>query len=206
MLTMNHYQLEQRDALHMIRQQLDKMPAAEKEGLRRQIADYLRFRFSVAEFMAVHLSQICDEKCYRSRLSACCSKDGIVTFFADWVVNVLDSDDGDLDAIGDAICRPQSDFKCIFLTDTGCLWRVKPIVCEMFLCHEAKNRAFDDNPAAARQWEQFLGEKKRFTWPDQPVLFEHLESHFIARGLQSPLMYIHYSPGLKRIKQQRAAG
>lgn len=200
---MNTYQLEQIEALRMVRDALDRMPAPEMDNLRREISGYLIFREQLADFMAAHFGEICSEKCYQSRLSACCSRDGIITFFADMVVNAIVSEAADLDALERAVGQPQNDSKCIYLTDTGCLWRLKPIVCEMFLCHEAKNAVFDANPAAAEQWERFCAEKAHFTWPDQPVLFEALESRFIAMGLCSPLMYIHYSPGLKRIKDNR---
>jgi len=73
----------------------------------------------------------------------------------------------------------------------------------MFLCDEVEQKAFTDNPDAKNQWEAFQTLKKRYTWPDKTVLFETLESYFIQKGYKSPLMYIHYSPGLLRIKQNR---
>jgi len=48
--------------------------------------------------------------------------------------------------------------------------------------------------------------RKRFTWPDQPVLFDDLESYFMKSGYRSPLMYLHNSPGLLRVKQKAGAG
>ena len=30
--------------------------------------------------------------------------------------------------------------RCIYLGEYGCMWVVKPIVCEMFLCNQAKKR------------------------------------------------------------------
>jgi hypothetical protein len=74
----------------------------------------------------------------------------------------------------------------------------------MFLCGEAINRAFEDDPEALKQWEAYNEIRKSFTWPDQPVLFEKLESYFIEKGYHSSLMYIHNSPGLLRIKMNRA--
>ncbi|CAB1071247.1 hypothetical protein D1AOALGA4SA_1164 [Olavius algarvensis Delta 1 endosymbiont] len=45
-------------------------------------------------------------------------------------------------------------------------------------------------------------ERQHFTWPDRPVLFDDLESYFLKTGCRSPLMYLHNSPGLLRIKQK----
>ena len=200
---MNTYQNEQLDALLMVRRELNAMADREVEGIRAQIADYLMFRTDVADFSATHLAGICTEKCFGSRLSACCAKDGIITFFADVVINALVSDNPTLDRLENAIRRPVYDFKCIFLSESGCLWRVKPIVCEMFLCDEAESRAFSDKPEVRGQWHAFGDMKKRYTWPDRPVLFEHMERIFMSRGGASPLMYIHNSPGLSRIRQRR---
>ncbi len=73
---------------------------------------------------------------------------------------------------------------------------------EMFLCDSSMAQVFDHRPKARQKWETFLDEKKRFTWPDQPVLFDQLESYFIDAGYTSPLMYLHNSPGLLRVKQK----
>ena len=73
---------------------------------------------------------------------------------------------------------------------------------EMFLCDSSMAQVFDHRPKARQKWEAFLDEKKRFTWPDQPVLFDQLESYFIDAGYTSPLMYLHNSPGLLRVKQK----
>jgi len=45
-------------------------------------------------------------------------------------------------------------------------------------------------------------ESRRFKWPDRPVLFDTLEKLFLDAGFHSPLMYLHTSPGLLRVKQQ----
>lgn len=202
-LPMNTYQKEQLDALRMIRELLDRLPDTEIEFLNAQIAEYLEFRSRVGAFLEMHFKDICTEKCYSSRLSACCSKDGIVAFFADAVINALVGDQSVLDHLEEAIISPGNAFKCIFLSETGCLWQVKPIVCEMFLCVEAENRAFGNAPEVSEQWEIFREMKKSYTWPDRPVLFEVLESYFINRGYESSLMYFHNSPGLLRIIDSR---
>lgn len=200
---MNAYQKEQLDALLMIRRHLHELPVAEIEPLKAEIADYLEFRSRAAAFLETHFKEICTEKCYQNQLSACCSKDGIIAFWGDVVVNALVSEKQDLDRLADGIQTPANAFKCIFLAESGCLWQVKPIVCEMFLCDEAENRVFGNDPDALQTWEAFKEEKKRFTWPDRPVLFEKLEQVFIDKGCDSSLMYIHKSPGLMRIKRNR---
>lgn len=200
---MNAYQKEQLDALLMIRRHLHELPGAEIEALKAEIADYLEFRCRAAGFLKTCFKEICTEKCYQNRLSACCSKDGIIAFWGDVVVNALIAEKEDLDRLADGIQAPANAFKCIFLAESGCLWQVKPIVCEMFLCDDAENRVFGNEPGALQTWEDFKEEKKRFTWPDRPVLFEKLEQYFMDKGCDSSLMYIHKSPGLMRIKRNR---
>lgn len=200
---MNAYQKEQIEALLMLRQQLDAMTVSEIDALKIAIADYLAFRADVAACLEAHFADICTEKCYRSNLSACCSKDGIIAFFADVAVNALVADSRSLDRLEAAIRMPKFPGKCIFLSKSGCLWRIKPIVCEMFLCDEAENRAFGDKPEVRALWQEFEGKRKGFTWPDRPVLFEHMEKVFMSYGCNSSLMYIHNSPGLSRIRRQR---
>ena len=71
----------------------------------------------------------------------------------------------------------------------------------MFLCDAAENQVFGAHRKAARQWDQFKERKQRFTWPDRTVLFDELEQFFIDAGCNSPLMYLHNSPGLLRVKR-----
>jgi hypothetical protein len=200
---MNQYQKEQLEAVKMVRQYLDAMTQSEKQRLKEMLTRYLEFRSRVTSFLESLFSTICTEKCYASKLSACCSKDGIVAFFGDVVVNALISSPHDLDNLEAAIARPEQDTKCIFLSEKGCLWHSKPIVCEMFLCDEAEHKVFGNNMEARKKWEELKTERKQFTWPDKIVLFEELESVFMEKGATSPLMYIHYSPGLLRIKNNR---
>ncbi len=93
-------------------------------------------------------------------------------------------------------------FKCIYLGNHGCMWRIKPIVCEMFLCEQAKKEVFQEKPLAGQLWDELKQRKNRYTWPDRPVLFESLERYFIDAGYSSTLMYMHNSPGLLRVKKQ----
>ncbi|MGD2030721.1 MAG: hypothetical protein PVG86_12380, partial [Desulfobacterales bacterium] len=51
-------------------------------------------------------------------------------------------------------------------------------------------------------WNELKQRKKIYTWPDRPVLFDDLERYFMNAGYSSPLMYLHNSPGLLRIKKQ----
>ena len=187
----------------MVRRQLDSTAEPEKRKLTAGLAGYLNFRSQVTSFLETHFSRVCTEACYKSKRSACCSKDGIIAFFGDVAVNALTASLQSLNTLEQAIQNPFYPNKCIFLSESGCLWQIKPIVCEMFLCDEVEQKVFNENPEANNQWEAFQTLKKRYTWPDRIVLFETLESYFIQKGYKSPLMYIHYSPGLLRIKTNR---
>jgi len=72
----------------------------------------------------------------------------------------------------------------------------------MFLCDAAKKEVFGKNPQARKRWEAFQKQKQCFTWPDRRILFDTLEQYFMDAGYTSPLMYLHNSPGLLRVKQQ----
>ena len=135
-------------------------------------------------------------------LSACCSKEGIITFFADMVINALISSEEEIRLFARALGEVNRGFKCIYLGSGGCLWHLKPIVCEMFICDDAQKHILNSTPEARQKWEEFKQLQKRFTWPDRPVLFDALEAIFIKAGYSSPLMYLHNSPGLLRVKQQ----
>jgi hypothetical protein len=75
----------------------------------------------------------------------------------------------------------------------------------MYLCNRSKEQVFDLSPPLKEEWELLERKRKRFTWPDRPVLFDALESYSLKAGYQSPLMYFHYSPGLLRVKQNANA-
>ncbi len=204
---MNIYQTEQLETLLMVRRHFEGLPGSEIAALHDKIADYLAFRTDAAIFLESYFAPVCTASCYRSQISACCSKDGIITFFGDVVVNMLTSRADEVDRLERAIRSPESERKCIYLSQkSGCLWRVKPIVCEMFLCREARQQVFENRPDAMEKWGALERIKKGFTWPDKPVLFEVLERDFLRAGLSSPLMYIHTSPGLIRIRKNRKSG
>jgi hypothetical protein len=200
---MNAYQTEQLEALTMIRRRIESMGAEGREMLLAEIKDYLMFRDQVEKFLEAHFADTCTQKCYESRLSACCSKDGIITFFADMVVNMLVSNPVERDLMEHAVSHPKFDYKCIYLSEAGCVWKIKPVVCEFFLCDSAEQNAFENHPEVLSRWKELESAKKTFTWPDHPVLFEALEKFFLDKGCDSPLMYLHKSPGLIRIRRVR---
>ena len=196
------YQKEQMDALRLIRAHLAARGASEAFRLRELTAAYLSFRKETDSFLSTHFSQICSRSCYESRLSACCSKEGIITFFADVVINALFSEEELLHRLQERLTLPNTGFKCIYLDKDGCLWKIKPVVCQMFLCDKAEESVFQENPAAAETWERYKQRRKDFTWPDRPVLFDRIETLFIEAGYSSPLMYLHNSPGLLMVKRR----
>jgi hypothetical protein len=196
---MNPYHQEQTEAFSMVLKHLKNNPS-QRQDLFPPVADYLAFRTD--RFLSTRFSKICTQTCYQNRLSACCSREGIVTFFADIVVNVLASELLEIEDLIAILGEANTGFKCVYLTAKGCRWKVKPVVCEMFLCDRAKDSVFAQNLQLKSEWERIEKKRKTFTWPDQPVLFDRLEAHFINAGYQSPLMYLHNSPGLLRVKQK----
>jgi hypothetical protein len=90
----------------------------------------------------------------------------------------------------------------VYLGPDGCRWKIKPIVCQMFLCEPAKARVFRQYSEAESEWIELEQLRKKFTWPDRPVLFDHIEKYFISLGCSSALMYLHQSPGLLRVKRR----
>jgi len=199
---MNSYNQEQFQTLKLVREYLDGLSPKAYENLKATLTDYLAFRNDLDHFLTRHFNDICTEQCFRSNLSACCSREGIVAFFADVLVNAVMSDNDQLDKIELVLSEPNTGFKCIFLGDEGCLWQITPIVCAMFLCDSAMEKVFEGKEELRQCWEALEEQKKRFTWPDRPVLFDDLEALFIDAGLRSPLMYLHDSPGLIRVKKQ----
>lgn len=199
---MTDYQIEQLDTLKIVLRHLSTLSGAKIDRLKLQVADYLAFRKSVDEFLQKYFSDLCTRTCFESELSACCSKDGIITFFADIVINSLYASTEDIDRLISRLQSPHTGFKCVYLGDNGCLMRIQPIVCKMFLCDRAEREVLNQNPRLKKQWEELLEKKKQFTWPDRPVLFDFLEEVYLKAGLSSPLMYLHNSPGLLHVKQK----
>jgi hypothetical protein len=197
---MNGYNREQSEAIAMVAHHLKTRSSSERTRIKTRIKNYLQFRKEIDHFSQCHFSEICTQKCYQDHHSECCNREGITTFFADVVINVLMSSDQEIDRLLQILSPPNLGLKCVYLGNRGCLWRIKPIVCEMFLCEYARNSAFDRNPNAPRQWERLRRREKRYTWPSRPVLFDELETYFIRAGYTSGLMYFHNSPGLLRVK------
>lgn len=204
MAEISEYNQQQKDAILMVRQHLSHLPDSELRWLKQRLRSYLAFREAAASFQETHFADLCSEKCFTSSTSACCGREGIITFFADVVVNMLLSTQEEIDVLLDILDTDTGGLNCVYLNQTGCLWRAKPIVCEMFLCDHAKNLVLDNSNALKSQWEQFRQRERRYTWPTRPVLFDELEAYFIAAGFDSPLMYLHRSPGLLRLKANRA--
>jgi hypothetical protein len=121
------------------------------------------------------------------------------------VINLLLSSPAEIDALFLAVSHPTIGPNCVYLSREGCLWRLKPIVCEMFLCDHVKTRVLGEDPALRSRWERLRRRERLYTWPTRPVLFDELEALLRAAGLDSPLMYFHKSPGLLRLKA-RARG
>ncbi|MDM8552464.1 hypothetical protein QUF72_20425 [Desulfobacterales bacterium HSG2] len=201
-LTMNDYHKEQSETFSMVRQHLATLSSSEKDKLKAMIADYLSFREETDAFLCEHFGGICIKNCYESRLSACCSREGIITFFADAVINMLVSRDDEIENLMAVLEKPNNGFKCVYLGEGGCMWQVKPIVCEMFMCDQAQKEVFEKKPHASQIWDALNQRKKQYTWPDRPILFDALEQCFLDAGYSSPLMYLHNSPGLLRVKER----
>jgi hypothetical protein len=198
---MNDYQKEQFQALIMVGDHLRTLDADRRSGLHQAIEPYAYFRTEVDGFLKAHVDALCTTTCYQAQRSTCCSKDGIITFFADHVVNALNSSADQLEALKARLQRTNDSGKCVYLTPQGCCWHVRPLVCAMFLCDRAQETVFQLQPKLKLEWQRLQMAAKRFRWPERPVLFDALEIAFIDAGYTSPLMYLNFSPGLLRIKQ-----
>jgi len=198
---MMEYRDEQLQSQEIVQEYFVRGGDAEKSMIRALCRDYLHFRDDVAAFQSHYFHSSCNATCFQHQRSACCNKDGIITFFSDLVVNAVASDSPDIEALMTCLREPRMDMKCIYLGPKGCRWQIKPIVCEMFVCDRAKEEVFGASPQAAVIWEGLKERELLFRWPDRPVLFDEIESRFMAAGVSSSLMYLHNSPGLIRIKK-----
>ncbi len=196
------YRDEQLQNQRIIQAYLHSRGEAEVASIRNLCDDYLNFREDVARFQARYLASYCHAACFQQQRSDCCNKDGIITFFADLVVNAVVSSPREMDAIMECLQHPRNDMKCIYLGTQGCHWCIKPIVCEMFVCENAKQNAFGGGSEASETWRGLEKRALSFRWPDRVVLFDEIESRFLAAGVRSSLMYLHNSPGLIRIKKK----
>ncbi len=203
---MNDYQREQWEAFAIVKAGLSRLSSPQRDQLIEKTADYMQFRQSVDCFLDRYFHRICAQTCYRSQTSACCSKDGIITFFADAVINALHSRPSQLDRLMGVLERDNTGHRCVYLGQNGCRWTIRPVVCAMFLCDRAMNTVFDAAPAAKAEWESLRDQEKRFKWPDRPVLFDYLEQVFLGMGYRSTLMHLNLSPGLLRVKRDAGLG
>ena len=96
---MNSYQKEQLEALSLVRGYLANLALYARQALVSRIADYLLFRDDVDAFLDAHFSDVCTLKCFKSKISACCSRDSIITFFGDVVVNALVTPEEEINAL-----------------------------------------------------------------------------------------------------------
>ena len=150
---MNEYQKEQLHAWQQIEAALAKMPPSAINAMRNEIKGYLRFREEVEHFLKSYFNDQCTSSCYQNNRSACCSKDGILTFWADLVIDAITADPQHIEMMTAAVESPVFDGKCIYLKADGCCWSVRPLVCIMFLCDSAQQTVFPAEPAALQQWE-----------------------------------------------------
>jgi len=118
------------------------------------------------------------------------------------IVNTLVSEPDEIVEIQTVLSRPNTGYKCVYLGKCGCMWRIKPIVCEMFICDRAMEMVFSENENLKKKWFRLKEEAKRFQWPDRPVLFDWIEAEYLARGYDATLMYFHKSPGLLTVKKK----
>ncbi len=202
----SRYNREHLDAFHMAGRRLNGLSPAARRRLQEQIRPYLAFRSEVRRFQEEHFSRICTVKCFQDRTSACCAREGIAAFFADVVINTLLSSPEEIAALVQALETSLDGPNCVYLGPSGCLWHLKPVACEMFLCQHARGAVLDSDEEAAARWDALRARERRFTWPDRPVLFDDLEASFLRDGLDSPLMYCHKSPGLLRVKARSGLG
>lgn len=196
------YQQEQIEALTLVVRHLNLLDPEHIETMKTASTEYLLYREEVDAFLNTHFAAICTQKCFQSSASACCSREGIITFFADTVINVLFSTENERQILMSALREPNDGPKCVYLRPQGCLWRIKPIVCLMFLCDAAMNRVFSGNPELEATWNKLKKREKEFTWPDRKILFDDLETFFMDAGYSSSLMYLHNSPGLLMVKKR----
>lgn len=196
----SRYNREHLDTFRMVDRRLNELPPAALRRLREQIRPYLDFRDEVRRFQEDHFSRICTVKCFQDGTSACCAREGIAAFFADVVINTLLSSPEKTAVLLQALEAPSEGPNCVYLGPAGCLWHLKPIACEMFLCDSARGAVLEADEEKAARWDAFRARERGFTWPDRPVLFDDLEASFLRDGLDSPLMFCHKSPGLLRVK------
>ncbi len=96
---MCEYNKEQLETLYIVRQYLSKQSQNKIETYKKDIESYSLFRKKISDFSSKNFSSLCREKCFDNGLSACCTKEGIITYFADVFVNAIYSTPDQLNKI-----------------------------------------------------------------------------------------------------------
>ncbi len=198
----SEYNRDQRTTLEAVNAALARLSEAERDAIRETIQPYLRFRDAVDRFFNEVFLAKCTKACFETGLSACCGFESIITFASDHAINLLFSEPARIAALIDVLRRPNLSGKCVYLGPSGCLWSVRPISCAMFLCGQVKSLVFGDVKEREEEWSRLQTDEKAFTFPDQPVLFDSLESRLIELGVESPHLFFHRSPGLLLVKEK----
>lgn len=196
------YNRDQRLSIQAIREAFGKLTSSRVQHLRESIQPYLHFRQAIEDYQRTYFGALCRKICFETQVSACCGFESIITFFADQVINFLVTPPEEIAALSAVLERPNTTKKCVYLGKNGCIWRVRPISCAMFLCESVKKTVFEQQPEVESLWNDFQKQEKEFNWPTKPVLFDQLEKEFMKLGVDSPHLYFHRSPGLLRIKAQ----
>jgi hypothetical protein len=199
---LSEYNRDQLESFRALAEAVERLTAGEIRELRDSWVPYLGFRVELDAFFEASFLPTCRETCFNTKWSACCGFESIFTFFADLVITYVESEPRERAALFEVLSKPNTGRHCVYLGDKGCLWKVTPISCAMFYCDPAKTLAFEERPEAKPAWETLQASEKQFTYPTQRVLFDDLEVFFRLRGLDSPHMYFHRSPGLMRLKKR----
>jgi len=88
----SEYNNDQLKALYMVKEFMKNISPSERSAIKKKMKPYLEFRLKVLSFHSENLSDICTAKCFLSGESACCNREGIATFFSDFVINIFSSD------------------------------------------------------------------------------------------------------------------
>lgn len=205
-MAFSDYNQDQLISYRAIESTLKDLSQNEIAHLKTQIRDYLEFRRALEDFHSTYFLSFCETSCFKTGLSACCSFESIIIFFADQVINFLSSGKEEITEIFRVLEQPNTSGKCVFLSEGGCLWRVRPISCATFFCSRAKKHVFSEHPELESRLMHFQKQEEEYTWPVKPVLFDEIEKYFLKFGVQSPHLYFHKSPGLLRLKARSGIG
>jgi hypothetical protein len=196
----SEYNLDQWTSFKAIEKACRGLPESELEKLKESLDSYLQFRNALDEYQRRHFAAFCQATCFENKFSACCGFESIFTFFADQIISFLLSTPEELEALLRKLEQVNRTERCVYLGESGCMWRISPISCAMFLCEQAKRTVFGEDRGVEAMWEQLRMQEKEYTLPTKPVLFDDLERYFINLGVDSPHMYFHKSAGLLRLK------